>query len=118
MVYLFLATLGEGNPDKMSYCERFIELMVDLEAQLPTRRFFNTVMDDTHMVVHSRFSQLAKRDDGQLFTQVSGTLKQRQNGRHFADTSFRCIFLSKNCCKVESRYNAVHYDKILHAGLL
>ena len=118
MVCLFFATLGEGNPDKVSYCERFIELMVDLETQLPTRRFFNTViiavMDDAHMVVHSRFSQLAKRDDGQLFTQVSGTLKQRQNG----DTSFRCIFLSKNCCKVESRYNAVHYDIILHTGLL
>ena len=32
----------EVQMDKVHYCERFIELMIDLAAQLPTRRFFNT----------------------------------------------------------------------------
>ena len=36
----------------MTYCERFLELVTDLEAQLPTRRFFNTVLDSCNLVVH------------------------------------------------------------------
>lgn len=53
------------------YAERFLELMIDLEALLPTRRFFNTVMDDCHLVVRCQLSALARRPEGQLFTQVS-----------------------------------------------
>jgi hypothetical protein len=30
----------------INYCENFLMLMIDLEALLPTRRFFNTVLDD------------------------------------------------------------------------
>ncbi len=33
---------GDVLMDKVHYCERFVELMIDLTAQLPTRRFFNT----------------------------------------------------------------------------
>lgn len=53
------------------YCERFLELMIDLEALLPTRRFFNTVMDDCHMVVRCQLAPLVRRPEGQLFSQVS-----------------------------------------------
>ncbi|KAF4519034.1 hypothetical protein B566_EDAN001619 [Ephemera danica] len=56
--------------DKVHYCERFLELMIDLEALLPTRRFFNTVLDDCHLVVRCHLSPLSERKDGQLFTQV------------------------------------------------
>ena len=35
----------------MSYCERMLELLTDLEAQLPTRRFFNTLLDSSHFIV-------------------------------------------------------------------
>lgn len=45
--------------------------MIDLEALLPTRRFFNTVMDDCHMVVRCQLAPLVRRLEGQLFTQVS-----------------------------------------------
>ena len=44
---------GEVNEDAVSYCERFLELVTDLEAQLPTRRFFNTLLNDSHLVVGS-----------------------------------------------------------------
>lgn len=53
------------------YCERFLELMIDLEALLPTRRFFNAVMDDCHLVVRCQLSSLLQRPEGGLFGQVS-----------------------------------------------
>jgi hypothetical protein len=52
------------------YCERFLELVIDLEALLPTRRFFNTVFDDCHMVVRCHLSKLPHLPEGNLFTQV------------------------------------------------
>ena len=48
--------------------------MIDLEALLLTRRFFNTVMDDCHLVVRCQLSNLLKRPEGGLFGQVSTIL--------------------------------------------
>ncbi|CAH1983375.1 unnamed protein product [Acanthoscelides obtectus] len=56
--------------DKIHYCERFLELLIDLEALLPTRRFFNTVLDDCHLVVRCQLSALIKRPEGHLFSQT------------------------------------------------
>ena len=39
------------SEDAVSYCERMLELLTDLEAQLPTRRFFNTLLDSSHFIV-------------------------------------------------------------------
>ncbi|PSN56916.1 Intron-binding protein aquarius [Blattella germanica] len=61
---------GEVNSDIVHYCERFLELVIDLEALLPTRRFFNTVLDDCHLVVRCHLSCLPEREEGNLFTQV------------------------------------------------
>lgn len=55
---------------KVHYCERFLELVIDLEAQLPTRRFFNNVLDDSHMLIRAQLSSLVKRKEGKLFCQV------------------------------------------------
>ena len=55
----------------MHYCERFLELLIDLEALLPTRRFFNVVMDDCHLVTRCHLSSLNQRPEGKLFSQVS-----------------------------------------------
>ncbi|CAH2230636.1 jg19542 [Pararge aegeria aegeria] len=60
------------DPYAVRYCERFLELMIDLEALLPTRRFFNTVMDDCHLVVRCQLAPLARRSEGQLFLQFAG----------------------------------------------
>nr|XP_050867940.1 RNA helicase aquarius isoform X1 [Vespula vulgaris] len=62
-------------PDKIRYCERFLELIIDLEALLPTRRFFNTVMDDCHLVVRCQLSNLLHRSEGGLFGQLLEMLK-------------------------------------------
>ncbi len=42
---------GSVEEDAVSYCERFLELVTDLQAQLHTRRFFNTLMQANHFLV-------------------------------------------------------------------
>ena len=61
---------GEVDEAKVHYCERFMELMIDLEAQLPTRRFFNLLLDGSHVVVRSQQAALVSREEGKLFSQV------------------------------------------------
>ncbi|KAK6621554.1 hypothetical protein RUM44_001361 [Polyplax serrata] len=65
----------EATSDRVRYCERFLELIIDLEALLPTRRFFNTVMDDCHLVTHCQMSNLVKAEAGNLFSQLLDMLK-------------------------------------------
>jgi len=68
--------IGSINKDTQSYCERFVELAIDLLSVLPTRRFFNVLMDDHHLVVRCRLSNLAKREeDGHLFNQLVDALQ-------------------------------------------
>ncbi|XP_071955366.1 RNA helicase aquarius-like isoform X2 [Antedon mediterranea] len=66
---------GDVKNERLRYCERFVELLVDLEAQLPTRRFFNVVMDDCQVVVRCMLSSLLKRPDGKLFSELLDMLK-------------------------------------------
>ena len=49
---------SEPSVHLVRYCDRFLELLIDLEAQLPTRRFFNTLLDDHHVVLFCRFAFL------------------------------------------------------------
>ncbi|KAL7728499.1 hypothetical protein ACLKA6_012514 [Drosophila palustris] len=62
---------GELNSNVVHYCERFLEFIIDLEALLPTRRFFNTVLDDCHLIVRALMSPLVQREEGKLFGQHS-----------------------------------------------
>lgn len=62
---------GKINMEVVRYCERFLEFIIDLEALLPTRRFFNTVLDDSHLLVRCLISPLYQRAEGKLFSQVS-----------------------------------------------
>lgn len=68
---------GGGNEEAVvlgetvRYCERFLEFLIDLEALLPTRRFFNTVLDDCHLVVRCSLAPLNQLPEGKLFSQVS-----------------------------------------------
>lgn len=82
--------------DKVHYCERFLELVTDLEALLPTRRFFNTVLDDCHLVVRCQLSGLVKRPEGHLFSQVSANLHII-----FLLKSY-CVHHYQNCVKILS----------------
>ncbi|EDV92549.1 RNA helicase aquarius [Drosophila grimshawi] len=66
---------GELNRNVVHYCERFLEFIIDLEALLPTRRFFNTVLDDCHLIVRALMSPLVQREEGKLFGQLLDMLK-------------------------------------------
>lgn len=57
------------------YCDRFLELLIDLEAQLPTRRFFNTLLNDHHVVPFCRRAALLTRKEGALFKNLLQTLE-------------------------------------------
>ncbi|XP_058466843.1 RNA helicase aquarius [Malaya genurostris] len=66
---------GPVCEETVRYCERFLEFLIDLEALLPTRRFFNTVMDDCHVVVRCSMAPLLQRAEGNLFAQLLDMLK-------------------------------------------
>ena len=53
------------------YCEKFMELIVDLHALLSTRRYVSVLVDDLHLIVKCQLSPLLEHGDGQLFSQVS-----------------------------------------------
>ena len=63
-----------SNKDKTK--ERFLEFLIDLEAQLPTRRYFNTLLHDHQILVLCKLSPLLKRKEGgELFKQLLEILK-------------------------------------------
>ncbi|CAJ0765961.1 21087_t:CDS:2, partial [Entrophospora sp. SA101] len=65
-----------ADPDAIAYCERFLEFLIDLEAQLPTRRYFNTLLNDHQILVLCKLSPLLKRQEGcELFKQLLEILK-------------------------------------------
>lgn len=51
-------------------CERFLELLVDLLSQLPTRRFLVSVVAERAIVVRARLSAIAQQPSGTLFCQL------------------------------------------------
>ena len=95
----------------MRYCERFVELLIDLESQLLTRRFFNTVLDDSHVLVRSRLSALSHRQDddsndagtGRLFRQLLDVLE--------VYATFE-INEESGEARTDSEMTAIHYDEI------
>lgn len=53
--------------DKLTYCERFIEFLTDLESQLPTRRYINTLLLDLNMLPVLKMSPTFNEDNnGQI----------------------------------------------------
>lgn len=42
--------------DDLTYCERFLEFLTDLESQLPTRRYVNTLIQDLNLLALIRVS--------------------------------------------------------------
>ncbi|EFP13371.1 CRE-EMB-4 protein [Caenorhabditis remanei] len=66
---------GEDPVDSIKYCERFIELLIDLESILQTRRFFNSVLHSSHLLTNCLLSPLISTDAGSLFFQLVQLLK-------------------------------------------
>lgn len=64
----FLAILHESRrkPEHVLYAERFIEIITDLQSQLPTRRYVNTILQDLHLLVAMASSPMFQDEDNRL----------------------------------------------------
>ncbi|KAL2803232.1 hypothetical protein BJX63DRAFT_412680 [Aspergillus granulosus] len=65
----------KDQADNLRYCERFLEFLVDLESQLPTRRYVNTLLKDLHLLPVIRLSQMYRTAENALFRDFYNLLK-------------------------------------------
>lgn len=109
--------VGELSDDKVRYCERFVELLIDLESQLLTRRFFNTVLDDAHVLVRSRLSALSRRHDDDSNDGCSGKLFRQLIDVLSVYAAFE-INEETGEARTDSEMTAIHYDEITSLQVL
>ncbi len=57
--------MAELDRQKLLYCERFAELLIDLLSQLPTRRFVRTLLEDKAILIKCRMSPLLEHPQGE-----------------------------------------------------
>uniref|UniRef100_H2ZD58 Intron-binding protein aquarius n=1 Tax=Ciona savignyi TaxID=51511 RepID=H2ZD58_CIOSA len=87
----------------VEYCQWFLGLIIDLDSCLPTRRWFNTVLSDCHLVVRCMKSTLYENDD--VFTQLTKTLQMY--------TSFEVNDLTGEQLSKQEMMSA-HYERMSH----
>lgn len=78
MLIDFLQKLNGVEKDQslaLLYCERFLELLIDLLSQLPTRRYVNTLLKDLNLLPVIRLSQLYRNPENALFRDLHNLLK-------------------------------------------
>ena len=66
------------DKQKLLYCERFAELLIDLLSQLPTRRFVRTLLEDKAILIKCRMSPLLEHPQGEFQQLLLGSLLQAQ----------------------------------------
>ncbi|CAF3629326.1 unnamed protein product [Rotaria socialis] len=86
------------------YAERFLELFTDIIVQLPTRRFFNVVLDDMNFVKRCFLSpfikSLTKSNENMETNVVETSMKKKnpaQNGEEQATTKTTNLFHKMLC---------------------
>jgi intron-binding protein aquarius len=57
------------------YCERFLELAVDLLSQLSTRCFVRTLLEDRAVLIKCRMCPLGRHPAAHLFRQLTDQLQ-------------------------------------------
>ncbi|KAL8688950.1 MAG: hypothetical protein Q9218_005264, partial [Villophora microphyllina] len=75
----FVSRLQESGTENLVYCERFLEFLTDLESQLPTRRYVNTLIKDLNLLALIRLSPTFNSADNGLFRDLFVLL------RHFVN---------------------------------
>ena len=69
--FAVLSSASNDDTESVLYCERFLELLCDLEAQMPTRRFVNALLADHKVSVISAMLPLAQApQEFQLYNQL------------------------------------------------
>ncbi|KAL8715037.1 MAG: hypothetical protein Q9220_000994 [cf. Caloplaca sp. 1 TL-2023] len=67
MLLDFVGRLQDLSTENLVYCERFIELLTDLESQLPTRRYVNTLLKDLNLPALIKLSPMFNEEGNGLF---------------------------------------------------
>uniref|UniRef100_A0A158PPL3 Intron-binding protein aquarius (inferred by orthology to a human protein) n=1 Tax=Anisakis simplex TaxID=6269 RepID=A0A158PPL3_ANISI len=65
----------EVEMETVHYLERCLELFIDLEALLTTRRFFNAILHASNVITHCTLSSLISSEIGALFCELLSMLK-------------------------------------------
>ena len=79
--YTTQTCVADLSADNLVYCERFLEFLTDLESQLPTRRYVNTLLKDLNLLAVVRLSPIFDHEDNGLFRDLFVLL------RHFVNFS-------------------------------
>ncbi|OAP55227.1 hypothetical protein AYL99_10927 [Fonsecaea erecta] len=67
------------HSQEMVYCERFLEFLIDLTSQLPTRRYTNALLKDVNIIPVIRTSKLFEREDAVLLHDLTSLLEHFQS---------------------------------------
>jgi intron-binding protein aquarius len=76
---LYNSNTREEMRDNMAYCERFMELLTDLQSQLPTRRYVNALLGDLNVLPAIRLSPMYTDEDNGLFRDLFDLLSHFTN---------------------------------------
>jgi len=98
---------------RLHYMERFLELFIDMEALLPTRRFFNTLLDDSNLLVHCHLSDLIQMTEYENDDKISD--KNNLFKQLFKILKFYASFEiddQSGEAKTESQIQEAHYEKL------
>ncbi len=63
------------SPHAILYCERFVEWLIDVLSQLPTRRLVHALLRDKAVLVKAKLSSLYTHPSGRLFVQLVDLLQ-------------------------------------------
>lgn len=72
--FLNLLYMDNVKDEQMLYCERFVEFLADLQSQLPTRRYINTLLQDLHVLPALTLSPLFNDEDSELLRDLYSML--------------------------------------------
>ncbi|KAL2878621.1 hypothetical protein SGCOL_006091 [Colletotrichum sp. CLE4] len=73
--FLSLIYTENAKPDQVLYCERFVEFLTDLQSQLPTRRYVNTLLLDLHIPPAMRLSPVFNDEENSLLRDLNALLR-------------------------------------------
>ncbi|KAI4720963.1 P-loop containing nucleoside triphosphate hydrolase protein [Aureobasidium sp. EXF-10727] len=88
-------TTPKSRSDNVLYCERFVELLSDLQSQLPTRRFVNTLLQDLNTLSVVKLSPMYADEDNALLRDLYNLLQhyttfpiEDHSGRQYTSLEF------------------------------
>ncbi|KAI8155775.1 RNA helicase aquarius [Colletotrichum sp. SAR 10_70] len=73
--FLSLIYTENAKPDQVLYCERLVEFLTDLQSQLPTRRYVNSLLIDLHVLSAMRLSPMFNDEDRSLLRDLHTLLR-------------------------------------------